>query len=127
MLLPDQMYGNNDDNDSDGDNDNGDKGRYEDDEEDLSAEQYLREMEKILRKIRRREIRKQYINKYYKGKRKGAVIHYLDDQLNKPSYSTFNLITPQSNLMRLFALRCLIIWAGMRKCFLFNCVTVVSV
>ena len=68
MLLPDQMYGNNDDNDSDGDNDNGDKGRYEDDEEDLSAEQYLREMEKILRKIRKREIRKQYINKYYKGK-----------------------------------------------------------
>ena len=79
MLLPDQMYGNNDDNDSDGDNDNGDKGRYEDDEEDLSAEQYLREMEKILRKIRKREIRKQYFNKYYKGKHKGAVIHYLDD------------------------------------------------
>lgn len=56
MLLPDQMYGNsvtddgdNDDNDGDGDD---------------SADLYLREMEMILRKIRRREMRKKTMAKH---------------------------------------------------------------
>merc|ERR1719225_1769201 len=39
----------------------------------MSAEQYLREMEKILRKIRRREVRKRAFNKYYKGDEKQSL------------------------------------------------------
>ena len=53
--------------------DNGDD-RDEEAEEDMSAEQYLREMEKILRKIRRREVRKRAFNKYYKGNKKIDLI-----------------------------------------------------
>ena len=40
----------------------------------MSAEQYLREMEKILRKIRRREVRKRAFNKYHKGNKKIDLI-----------------------------------------------------
>ena len=56
VLLPDQMYENSIGSDNLNDiNDN--------DNEDLSAEQYLREMEKILRKIKKREFRKSNFNK----------------------------------------------------------------
>ena len=60
VLLPDQMYGavvNNNDSDNDVDNDCHD-------DDDLSSDQYLREMEVILRKIRRREVRKKVWSKH---------------------------------------------------------------
>ena len=63
VLMPDQMYGNVTDqwssaNDNDG----------ECEEEEFSSQQYLREMERILRKIKRREARKVAFIKQVEGK-----------------------------------------------------------
>ena len=65
----------------------------------MSAEQYLKEMEKILRKIRRREVRKRAFNKYYKGNKKIDLIRsncatYCDDDVVWSSAPPCELIFP---------------------------------
>ena len=63
VLLPDQMYG------SVSDRDLQDEENEEEEEEEFTSQQYLKEMERILRKIKRREARKVTFSKHYQGKK----------------------------------------------------------
>ena len=68
VLLPDQMYGSVCDDWSDDHHGDG-EGEGEDWEEEFSSQQYLKEMERILRKIKRREARKVTFSKHLPGKK----------------------------------------------------------
>ena len=68
VLLPDQMYGNVSDHWSDDHQGDG-EAEAEDCEDDFTSQQYLKEMERILRKIKRREARKVTFSKHLPGKK----------------------------------------------------------
>ena len=68
VLLPDQMYGSVSDHWSDGQPGDGQDGQdLEDCEDEFTSQQYLKEMERILRKIKRREARKVTFSKHLPG------------------------------------------------------------
>ena len=68
VLLPDQMYGSVSDHWSDGQP--GDpEADAEDCEDEFTSQQYLKEMERILRKIKRREARKVTFSKHLPGEK----------------------------------------------------------
>ena len=71
VLLPDQMYGSVCDDWSD---DHHGDGEGEDWEEEFSSQQYLKEMERILRKIKRREARKVTFSKHLPGEKSLAIL-----------------------------------------------------
>ena len=64
VLLPDQMYGSVSDRDL-----QDEENEEEEEEEEFTSQQYLKEMERILRKIKRREARKVTFSKHYQGKK----------------------------------------------------------
>ena len=71
VLLPDQMYGNVSDHWSDehqGDCE-GEDCEGEDCQDEFTSQQYLKEMERILRKIKRREARKVTFSKHLPGRK----------------------------------------------------------
>ena len=66
-----RTYANRDHNDDagDGDEDHGDCETLAEAEEEFTSEQYLKEMERILRKIKRREVRKVTFSKHLPGEK----------------------------------------------------------
>ena len=91
VLLPDQMYGSVSEDWSD---DHQEDCEGEDCEDEFSSQQYLKEMERILRKIKRREARKVTFSKYLPGKK------YLPSH----SLSDLNISTLSSSLLQIFLL-----------------------
>ena len=68
VLLPDQMYGSLSDHWTDNE-DHGDCETLAEAEEEFTSQQYLKEMERILRKIKRREARKVTFSKHLPGEK----------------------------------------------------------
>ena len=90
VLLPDQTYcDNNEHGDSDGDQQNGVKRQYNSfhPDDDLSLVEYPREMEKILRKIKKQEITKWHHMRKYCNERKtlnDMPVQHLQPKQQKP-------------------------------------------
>ena len=88
VLLPDQMYGNVSDHWSD--EHQGD-GEGEDCEDEFTSQQYLKEMERILRKIKRREARKVTFSKHLPGKKYGIYVSLPDLNISALSSSVVEI------------------------------------